>query len=208
MATIEQIADLIRRESYLDIDGDIHEGRASYWTAANAVYSDDADEMIAGAVDKAHAATVRAKILALEPAAIVQLEVVDEWVTLTVSIAPDTFESLCQLYYNWQREQGLELGSADDVDQDTLKPEQAVWIREFISRWDAMTLAAREDRRRFRTSEGEANAVPFTLAEMIRANHEDHDVCERMRMMRPGQRIATGGGAAGPGWVECFAEQS
>lgn len=123
-----------------------------------------------------------------------------------MSTTPDTFASLCDLYLAYQTEQGLQLGSADEVDHDQLTPEQSDWVHAFVARWDAMARAERDDRRRFRTSEHDGKALSSTLAEMIRANHEDGELCDRLRSMQDGDQINAGGGAAALVWIVCASE--
>lgn len=48
------------------------------------------------------------------------------------------YEYLCFEYKQWQAAHGLRLGSADEVDTDTLTTAQAEWIRGFCARWDAL----------------------------------------------------------------------
>jgi len=56
------------------------------------------------------------------------------------------------------------------------------------------------DDRQFVTDESSRS---YSLAQMIAANAEDVELCDRLRAMRPGDKIWTGGGAAASGWVKC-----
>lgn len=50
---------------------------------------------------------------------------------------PATLESLCDEYAQWNKAQGLNLGSADDhYFDESLTEEQRVWLRKFGRRWE------------------------------------------------------------------------
>ncbi len=47
-----------------------------------------------------------------------------------------TLDALSAEYAAWQASRGLSLGSADEVDTDTLSPADRAWLREFCLCWD------------------------------------------------------------------------
>ena len=50
----------------------------------------------------------------------------------------DTIESLYADYSEWNARHGLNLGSADEhLFDDALTPQQKIWLRLFIDRWNA-----------------------------------------------------------------------
>lgn len=47
------------------------------------------------------------------------------------------YVALCTEYQDWNKAQGLKLGSADEhVDDESLTEEQRAWLRDFSKRWD------------------------------------------------------------------------
>jgi hypothetical protein len=56
----------------------------------------------------------------------------------------DWIDRLCREYLAWNKEQGLDLGSADEhLFDETLTDDQRAWLHRFCERWDA---AADEER--------------------------------------------------------------
>jgi hypothetical protein len=60
-------------------------------------------------------------------------------------LAPDTIDSLCNEYREWNAAQGLHLGSADEhLEDESLTQEQRDWLADFSDRWQAAALADSE----------------------------------------------------------------